>query len=62
MWLLLQGFDIDLSRPMTFHIIRLPTAGGGGGAELETTISVNMAEFTSAAANNSLIVSHTVNG
>ena len=50
------GFDIDLSRPMIFHIVNL-TDGN-----VEKQISVNMKDFTSAATNNSMIVSHTVNG
>ena len=45
------GFDIDLSRPMVFHIINL-TDG-----QVENTISVNMKDFSSAATNNSMIVS-----
>ena len=50
------GFDIDLSRPMIFHVINL------NDGTTERTIPVNMKDFTSAAANNSMIVSHTVNG
>ena len=49
------GFDINLSRPMIFHVINLQSGA------VERTISVNMKEFTSSAANNSMIVSHTVN-
>ena len=50
------GFDIDLARPMKFHVIRL-----SDGAVVNT-ISVNMKDFTPDASNNSMIVSHTVNG
>jgi carotenoid cleavage dioxygenase-like enzyme len=50
------GFDIDLSRPMIFHIINL-TDG-----RVEKQIAVNMTDFASSATNNSMIVSHTVNG
>lgn len=50
------GFDIDLSRPMIFHVINL-TDG-----RVEQQIAVNMKQFTPSAANNSMIVSHTVNG
>jgi carotenoid cleavage dioxygenase-like enzyme len=51
-----SGFDINCSRPMVFHIIDL------NKEEYEQNITVNMKEFTSAAANNSMIVSHTING
>ena len=50
------GFDIDLSRPMVFHIIGLESGN------VEKKIRVNMTDFTPAASNNSMIVSHTING
>ena len=50
------GFDIDLGRPMIFHIINL------SNGQVEHKIPVKMREFTPAATNNSMIVSHTING
>ena len=50
------AFDIDLARPMIFHVINLDDG------RVEKEIAVNMSHFTSAAANHSMIVSHTING
>ncbi len=50
------AFDIDLTRPMIFHVVDL------SNGRVEKEIAVNMSEFTAAAANHSMIVSHTVNG
>lgn len=49
------GFDIDLSRPMKFHVVRLESG------VLEKEISVPMSQFVGTKF-NSFIVSHTING
>ena len=48
------GFDIDLQRPMIFHIINL------NNGNVERQIHVNMTNYGSKY--NSMIVSHTING
>lgn len=48
------GFDIDLQRPMIFHLINLSTG------RVERQIHVNMTNYGSKY--NSMIVSHTING